>query len=109
MIGWFAVLFFGLLKLVLGFFIDWMCVGVMMVVMMMVFGIVFGVYDVVIVGGVEYMGYYFMGEGVDFNLCIVVEKFVDFFVFVMGLIVENLYDCYFEIIKEWFDWFFVGS
>jgi len=99
----------GLLKFVFGFLIDCMCVGVMMVVMIMVFGIVFGVYDVVIVGGVEYMGYYLMGEGVDFNLCIVVEKFVDFLVLVMGLIVENFYDCYFEIIKEWFDWFVVVS
>lgn len=103
--GCISVILVGLLVIVLGYVFDCMCVGVMIIVLMIGVVIGYGVYDIGIVGGVEYMGCYLMGFGVDVNLCFVVEKLVDFVVFVMGVIVENFYDCFFVLIKECVDYY----
>lgn len=103
--GCLVVIFVGFLQIVLGFVVECMCVGVMISVMIMGVLIGVGMYDLVFVGGVEYMGYYLIGGNVDLNFCFVVEKMVDFGVFNMGVIVECIFDCFLYLMKECFDCF----
>jgi acetyl-CoA acyltransferase len=108
-IGRTAALLSGLPKSVPGFAIDRMCAGAMTAVTTVAGGIAMGAYDVAVAGGVEHMGRHPMGEGVDPNPRILVEKLVDPSALVMGSTAENLHDRLPHITKERADAFGLAS
>jgi acetyl-CoA acyltransferase len=108
-IGRTAALLAGLPKTVPGYAIDRMCAGAMTAVTTVAGGIAMGAYDVAIAGGVEHMGRHPMGEGVDPNPRILIEKLVDPSALVMGATAENLHDRLPHISRERADRFALAS
>ena len=108
-IGRSASILAGLPNTVPGYSIDRWCAGAMTSVTTTGSAIGIGAYSIALAGGVEHMGHYPMGEGMDPNPRYLAEKLVDPSAMNMGNTAERLHDRFPHLTKERSDAFAVAS
>ncbi len=99
----------GIPKSVPGYSIDRWCAGALTAVTTIAGGINMGAYDLAIAGGVEHMGKYPMGYGIDPNPRYLAEKIVDTDALQMGATAERLHDKFPHLTKERSDKYALAS